>query len=206
MRYPDHPNHTAACPPSKAMMAAARLRRTFRYPSEDDDNEPEDLDEEHQEKLIADLEAEDSAKNELYRKAFLGIPFIASLVFLYTFVTASSARQRLIAILGVSSLACTAYVLHFMPIEKPERKGKRAVYRVEAEKSPVEKYLVYLNAGLAALLELAAFVSWRQGRLDDAWRESLPAIIMGLTMFVRQQLAPLDLEELQKARYELKGA
>lgn len=188
------------------MMAAARLRRTFRYPSEDDDNEPEDLDEEHQEKLIADLEAEDSAKNELYRKAFLSIPFIASLVFLYTFVTASTARQRLIAILGVSSLACTGYILHFMPIEKPERKGKRAVYRVEAEKSPVEKYLVYLNAGLAALLELAAFVSWRQGRLDDAWRESLPAITLGLTMFVRQQLAPLDLEELQRARYELKGA
>ncbi|KAM3420896.1 hypothetical protein BST61_g4131 [Cercospora zeina] len=188
-------------------MAAARLRRTFRYPSEDDDaNEPEDLDEEHQEKLIADLEAEDNAKNDLYRKAFLSIPLIASFVFFYTFVTATTARQRLVAILGASSLACTGYVLHSMPVEKPERKGKRAVYRVEAEKSPVEKYLVYLNAGLAALLELAAFVSWRQERLDDAWRESLPAIIMGLAMFVRQQLAPLDLEELQKARYELKGA
>ncbi|KAF2209044.1 hypothetical protein CERZMDRAFT_19463, partial [Cercospora zeae-maydis SCOH1-5] len=161
----------------------ARLRRTFRFPSEDDDaDEPEGLDEEHQEKLIADLEAEDSAKNEVYRKAFLSIPFIASLLFFYTFIAATTARQRLVAILGVSSLACTGYILHFMPIERPEKKGKRAVYRVEAEKGPVEKYLVYLNAGLAALLELAAFVSWRQGRLDDAWRESLPAIIMCLTM------------------------
>lgn len=31
-------------------------------------------------------------------------------------------------------------------------------------------------------------------------------VILGLTLFVRQQLAPLDLEELQKARYEYKGA
>lgn len=31
-------------------------------------------------------------------------------------------------------------------------------------------------------------------------------VIFLLTMFVRQQLAPVDLEELQKARYELKGA
>lgn len=31
-------------------------------------------------------------------------------------------------------------------------------------------------------------------------------VIFALTMFVRQQLAPLDLDELQKARYELKGA
>jgi hypothetical protein len=27
-----------------------------------------------------------------------------------------------------------------------------------------------------------------------------------LTLFVRQQLAPVDLEELRRARYELKGA
>ena len=31
-------------------------------------------------------------------------------------------------------------------------------------------------------------------------------VILGLTLFVRQQLAPLDLEELQRARYEYKGA
>ncbi|USW58479.1 hypothetical protein Slin15195_G117980 [Septoria linicola] len=186
-------------------MAAARLRKTFRFPTENDD-EPGDLDEEHQEKLIADLEAEDTAKNELYRQAFLSIPLLGMLVFVYTFLIASTARQRLIAILGISSLACTGYILHFQPLERPERKGKKPVYQVEAEKGPVDRYLVYLNAGLALLLELDAFVSWRQGRVDDAWRESLPAIIMALTMFARQQLAPLDLEDLQKARYELKGA
>lgn len=189
-------------------MAAARLRKTFRYPTDDDDvDEPEELDEEHQEKLIADLLAEDTAKNELYRKAFLSIPLLAVLVFCYTFLIASTARQRIIALGGISSLACTAYILHFQPIiERPDRKGKKAVYKLEAEKGPLKKYLVVLNMGLAGLLVLAAGLSWKQGRVEDAWRESLPAIIMGLTMFARQQLAPLDVEELQKARYDLKGA
>jgi hypothetical protein len=31
-------------------------------------------------------------------------------------------------------------------------------------------------------------------------------VIYGMALFVRQQLAPVDLEELQKARYEYKGA
>ena len=30
--------------------------------------------------------------------------------------------------------------------------------------------------------------------------------IYGITLFVRKQLAPVNLEELQKARYEYKGA
>jgi hypothetical protein len=32
------------------------------------------------------------------------------------------------------------------------------------------------------------------------------AVVYFLTLFVRQQLAPVDLNELRKARYELKGA
>ena len=32
------------------------------------------------------------------------------------------------------------------------------------------------------------------------------AVVYFLTLFVRQQLAPVDLEELRQARYELKGA
>jgi hypothetical protein len=31
-------------------------------------------------------------------------------------------------------------------------------------------------------------------------------VVFFLTLFVRQQLAPVDLEELRKARYGLKGA
>lgn len=185
---------------------ATRLRKAFRYPAEDDDDELDELDEEHQERLIADLQTEDARKNDIYRKAFLAIPLACILFFLYSFVVSPTTRHRLIAILSISSLSCTAYILHFMPIEAPERKGKKPVYQVEVEKGPLEKYLPYLNGVLIVLLQLAAVLSWRRGAVDEAWRETLPAIIFGLTMFSRQQLAPLDLEELQRARYELKGA
>jgi hypothetical protein len=104
-------------------MATTRLRKTFHYPS-DSDSEPDELDEEHQEKLIASFQAEDAQKNELYRNAFLSIHVISTLFFLYTFVVASTARQRLIALLSISSMISAAYILEFMPIEAPKRKEK----------------------------------------------------------------------------------
>ncbi|EME44776.1 hypothetical protein DOTSEDRAFT_88811 [Dothistroma septosporum NZE10] len=183
-----------------------RLRKAFRYPSENDSDDDPELDEEHQEKLIEQLQTHDASQNALYRKTFLAIPVLAALFFLTTLIIATSARQRLIALLSVSSLASTAYILHFQPIEAPDKKGKRPVYQVEAGKGPVEKYLVWLNAGLAGLLLIAAVVSWRRGMGEEAWRQALPGVVFGLTMFVRQQLAPVDLEELQRARYEFKGA
>ena len=157
-------------------MATTRLRKAFHYPSEEDDeNEPDEIDEEHQEKLIADLQAQDAEKNNLYRTAFLAIPLLGAVFFLYTFFIASTARQRLIALLSLSSLVCTTYILHFMPVEAPERKGKKPMYQVEAAKGPVERYLFYLNAALAALLLIAAALSARRSMREDAWREMLPA-------------------------------
>ena len=156
-------------------MATTRLRKAFRYPSDSSDSEPDELDEEHQERLITQLQHQDAEKNELYRKAFLLIPFISLLFFLFTLFTASTAQQRLLSLLSISSLACTAYILHFLPIKAPERKGKRPLYQIEAETGPVEKYLFYLNAALAGLLLIAAVVSWRRALRADAWREALPA-------------------------------
>lgn len=161
-------------------MATTRLRKAFRYPSESD-SESDELDEEHQEKLIADLQAQDQAKNELYRKFFVAIPLVGAAFFVYTFFIAGTSRQRLIALLSISSLACTAYILHFMPIQAPERKGKRPLYQLEAEKGPVGKYLVHMNAALAALLLVAAAVSWNKALREDAWREALPASMSSLT-------------------------
>lgn len=154
-------------------MATTRLRKAFRYPSESDSDD--ELDEEHQEKLIASFQAEDSQKNNLYRNAFVSIPLIGAVFFAYTFLDTPIARQRLIALLSVSSMVSSAYILKFMPIESPVRKGKRPLYQVEADKGPVEQYMILLNAALVGLLLVAAALSWRKGFNDDAWREALPA-------------------------------
>ncbi|KAK5697230.1 hypothetical protein LTR97_007365 [Elasticomyces elasticus] len=187
-------------------MATARLRRAVKYPSDDDD-EPDELDEEHQEKLIADLKATDAQRNELYLMLFLALQLAGALYFAYAFVVRSrNAQQRLLALLSLSSTLCTAYILHYMRIEAPRRKGKTAVYKLNAAKGPVEEYLAYLNMALAAMLLLAATLSWRRSLYEDAARQALPAILFGSAMFVRQQVAPLDMEELQKAKYNYKGA
>ena len=157
-------------------MATTRIRKAFRYPSEsDEENEPDELDEEHQERLISDLRSQDSKKNELYRNLFLAIPVLSATYFLYALLVSPTARQRWISMLSVSSLACTAYILHYMPVRGPERKGKRPVYQIEAEKGPVDKYLVYLNAGLAFFMLMAAVVSWKKELREAAWKEALPA-------------------------------
>ncbi|KAK3111419.1 hypothetical protein LTR53_013371 [Teratosphaeriaceae sp. CCFEE 6253] len=183
-----------------------RIRHAFRYPSEDED-EPEELDEEHQEQLISELSAADAQRNELYRRVFLAVPLLAALYFVYAFAFSSkTAQQRLIALLSMSSLLCTAYILHFMPLQAPARKGKTPMYKLDAAKGPVEQYLATLNAALAGVLLLAAGLDWRRSALERAYREALPAIVFASTMVVRQQLAPLDLEELQKAKYDYKGA
>lgn len=186
-------------------MASTRLRKTFKYPT-DDSSEPDELDEEHQEQLIESLQAEDARKNELYRAAFLSIPLSGAVFFFYRMFKASSAQQTSLATLSLTSLICTAYILYFMPILAPKKKGKTAVYRFEAAQGPVEKYLVYLNVALAGFLLLAGVISWRKRANEDAWREALPALLMAITMFARQQLAPLNLEELERAMYDFKGA
>ncbi|KAK0251882.1 hypothetical protein LTS16_000639 [Friedmanniomyces endolithicus] len=188
-------------------MATTRLRHAFRYPSEDED-EPDELDEEHQEKLIADLQTADTQRNELYRLFTLVIPLVSALYFIYIAIFGSStAQQRIIALLSSSSVLCTAYLLLFMPPQAPVRHGNNtAAHQRDAMDGPIKQYLAYLSAALATLLLLAAVLSWRRGVYEEALRQALPAVVFGLTMFVRQQLAPLDLEDLQKARYLLKGA
>lgn len=157
-------------------MATTRLRKAFRYPSESDsDNEPEELDEEHQEKLIASLQAEDARKNNLYRNAFLAVSSVSALATLYSFLVASNPRRRLIALLSLSSMISSAYILKFMPIESPARKGKRPAYQVEAGKGPVERYMILLNAALVGLLLVVAMLSWKKGFQLDALGEALPA-------------------------------
>lgn len=155
-------------------MDTTRLRKTFAYPSDSPNASDSELDEEHQEKLIAELQTRDSEKSTLYRHAFLSIPVLGALFFLYGLITATSANETSIAVVSLSSLGCTAYILHYMPIEAPERKGKRAVYAVEAEKGPVERWLVLLNAVLAGLLLIAAGLSWRRDKGEEAWRRALP--------------------------------
>lgn len=159
-------------------MATTRLRKTFHYPTEDD-SDPDELDEQDQESLIADIQARDSNSNDFYRRAFLPLPLLSLLLYVPSIFAPTSSRAVLVALLSLTSLAGTAYIIYYLPLPKEDVKGKRPVYKGDA-RGPVERYIVVLNAALAAFLALVAVLSWRRALVDDFWRGILPG---GLSIY-----------------------
>ncbi|QIW98100.1 hypothetical protein AMS68_003618 [Peltaster fructicola] len=186
-------------------MATARLRKVFRYP-DDDEHEPGELDEEEQEKLIADLQQRDADNGRIYTFLFAFVPGGAILYFLATVFTATGLRDRLIAFISLFCVAATTYILLLQPLASPDRKGKKPVYVAERESSPVHRSLPYLITAWSSVLLITAALSWWNSSYDHAVREALPIVIFAFTMYVREQLRPLAWQELHQARYELKGA
>lgn len=211
-------------------MATTRLRRTFAYPTESDSDDPPDLDEEHQEELLTTLQTQDEATSTLYRHLFLALPVLTSLVYTPSLFTARTATATFIALLSIGVPGLAAYVLYFHPIKVPGRHGLRSLYVSSGQGGdsggvkPRERHLIVLGASLAVMLFLQTALAWWAGKGEEDWREVVPAgepstyhydgaltdtgiaVVYFLTLFVRQQLAPVDLEDLRKARYELKGA
>jgi hypothetical protein len=217
-------------------MATTRLRRTFAYPTESDSDDPPDLDEEHQEQLLATLQSQDEATSALYRHLFLALPLLTSLAYIPALAWASGATETFVAVLGVAVPALAAYILYFYPIRVPGDHGLRSLYvgsgrgETPGGVKPVVRHLIVLGASLAVMLVLQSGVLWRAADSDvravvpagefysffefcylvgfgrSCADVAIPTVVYFLTLFVRQQLAPVDLEELRRARYELKGA
>ncbi|GAB7330194.1 hypothetical protein MBLNU13_g01858t1 [Cladosporium sp. NU13] len=191
-------------------MATTRLRRTFAYPTDSDNDDPPDLDEEHQEQLLTTLQSQDEATSTIYRHLFLALPVLTSLAYMPALAWASGATETFVALLSVSVPALAACILYFYPIEVPGNHGLRSLYGGSGRGEtlggvkPGVRYLIVLGASLAVMVLLQSGVLWRA--VDSEVRAVVPAVVYFLTLFVRQQLAPVDLEELRKARYELKGA
>lgn len=201
-------------------MATARLRKVFRYP-DDNEHEPSELDEEEQEKLIADLQQHDATNSQIYTIVFSFIPIGGALYFLSIVYNARSFMKSLAALLSALSLAATAYVLLMLPLGSQDKKGKKPVYVAQQEVSLVNRAAIYLIAACSGLLGASAIVSWWKGSHQHAVQEALPLgrsplytpttllispVIFAFTMYVREQLRPLAWQELRQARYELKGA
>ena len=63
-----------------AIMATARMRKTFAYPDSDDDSEPEGIDEQEQEQLINAFIEADAKKTENYKVSPLAVLSIRQLM------------------------------------------------------------------------------------------------------------------------------
>ncbi|KAI5458107.1 hypothetical protein BGZ63DRAFT_407412 [Mariannaea sp. PMI_226] len=92
---------------------SARLRRTFHYPEEDStDSQPEALDEQEQDELIELLAAENAARDLQFRRLLLAIPLLATVPYIPSLFHPAT---TLLALLSLTSLCSTAYLLHHQP-------------------------------------------------------------------------------------------
>lgn len=193
---------------------STRLRRTFAYPTEENPSDTDslsDLDEEHQEALITSLRNSDAQKTNLYRKLYLLIPSLAGLLCVVKILSPNSgARQRVLALLALTTLVADAWCVWFLPLAEATAPGEGwgswfSSLLGERGGSPVERYLLLLNGALAVLVSLAGTVGLKRSG-EEVWEAMLPMGVFVVTIFVRELLRPVDLEGLERRRYGLKGA
>lgn len=97
-----------------------RLRRTFAYRSDQDNDDDDDtrlaLDEQEQDDLIQTLAEQNEVRNAQFQTALLALPALAALPYIVVLLLTRSAgaSDRLVALLSLSSLGSTAYMLRTM--------------------------------------------------------------------------------------------
>ncbi|KAL2195848.1 hypothetical protein P885DRAFT_39019 [Corynascus similis CBS 632.67] len=98
---------------------AARLRRTFHYPSDDDDDASAPatvLDEQEQESLITQLVQQNDRRNETTHRLLYALPLLSSVPFLLDLLlggggNSSTSSSHILSLLGLSSLLATGWTL-----------------------------------------------------------------------------------------------
>lgn len=134
-------------------MASARLRKTFKYPSDDEDSggaSRDEMDEEgkhchlppphnlnthqflpEQENIISSLQTKSTTSNQAYIVVFSLMPLSLTPLFAYYlfFSTALPARLRLLSLLALTSLLASSFTMFFLSsisgLDARERLDKR---------------------------------------------------------------------------------
>ncbi|KAI4763860.1 hypothetical protein E4T52_04206 [Aureobasidium sp. EXF-3400] len=188
---------------------ATRLRKTFHYPTEDvgsDDSDREELDEQEQETIIEDLAKRDLDNTIFYRRAFVALPAAAALIYLPVLFSAEAFRHVLLALLSLTSLGVTVYILLYVHSAPAAVDSSNLSAAMIDSRGPLDIALPWLDAALTAVLALSGVLAWKRDLVNEAWRAFLPAAIFLVTMYARSQLVPLDVASLERLKYNYKGA
>ncbi|KIX04691.1 uncharacterized protein Z518_05561 [Rhinocladiella mackenziei CBS 650.93] len=213
-------------------MDPVRLRRTFKYPSDDEgaDLSHDEMDEEEQERLLNTLRASESSTNTQYTLIFTALPLIVMLPFLYYLFHSTFTTMALLCLLGITSLASSAYMMYYIPISNSSsssssssslaarswldsrwglQRGQLPAL-MTSEDSPINKNLPLLNLFICVLLLGASFVYRSRTDVPEGlWLfMSLPGVIFGMVFMARRSMGEIQagLNELQGLRYEYRGA
>ncbi|KIW31901.1 uncharacterized protein PV07_03489 [Cladophialophora immunda] len=212
-------------------MSTARLRKTFKYPSEDDeDMSHEEMDEEEQEHLLQNLQASEISTNAIYTMVFTGLPLIVTLPFMWYLSMSTSRAMAFLCLLSITSLASSAYIMYMIPTSTPlgslsattrtapptrQRQTygtgiSQTGFLLTSAESPINQYLPYLNAFIGALLFIASMgYRSRTDVPEGLWLFLLlPGLIFGMVFITRRSMSDVHagLAELDGLRYEYRGA
>jgi hypothetical protein len=197
-------------------MATTRLRKTFKYPSDNEGSgdSHDEMDEEEQERLISTLKAKEATENEQYTLIFSILPLTVTPPFIYYLFTSSDLRSMpLLCLLAITSLISSAYTMRFIPLYAASSPGRAQLARpalfVDAD-SPVQTLLPWLNLAITILLLVTSWaVKGRVSAPEPLWLFLLlPAVMLGAITVARKSMTDVQvgIGELEGKRYDYKGA
>ncbi|KAH7320905.1 hypothetical protein B0I35DRAFT_202246 [Stachybotrys elegans] len=205
----------------------SRLRRTFRYPDDtgaDNDSDQEVMDEEEQDRFIERLAADNAARDAQFRRLLLAFPLLTTIAYVPSLLHPSTS---LFALLALTSLLSTAYLLHVQPpgctgiapLDAWIRRGDVGQATADAvnllqhmpivSSSPLQTYLPYLNLALVLLVGLMGLVAGREATAAFGWigLGNLPALVYVVVLVADVIMGSVDPEkELSALKYQYKGA
>jgi hypothetical protein len=232
--------------------ATSRLRKTFRYPDDagtDNDSEPEAMDEEgkktrqpcswpsqglfkahlssscvEQDRFIERIAADNAARDAQFRRLLLAFPLLTTIAYIPSLLRPSTS---LFALLALTSLLSTAYLLHVQPpgytgippLDAWVRRGDVGQAAADAAQllqytsltssSPLETHLPYLNIALIILVGLMGLVAGHEATAAFGWvgLGNLPALVYVVVLVADIIMGSVDPEkELSALKYQYKGA
>ena len=123
------------------------------------------------------LKTHDAARTNAYQTTFLSLPLLSTILYAPRLLSPSSPSEFLLVLLAITSLLSTAYILNFVPLDaRGAQRDKKRTAEIpgiakwelgDAATGPLDKYLVYLDAGMGVVLALAGWAGWRRGRDDE---------------------------------------
>ncbi|PLB34022.1 uncharacterized protein BDW47DRAFT_84701 [Aspergillus candidus] len=191
-------------------MATPRLRKAFRYPDDSDDDEQgrAELDDEEQESVLDQLRTQIDQRNAEYSNMFAIVPLLSTIIFVPQLLAGSSrALEPLLALLGIASLITTAYIMKYMPLRKTDSRFTQAALKPEAPTSILE-YLLLANIIVSGLLTVSyVFLPRVESSLSHRQvTYVVPGVMLVIVFVVRRLMVSVNIEELEKLRYDYKGA
>jgi hypothetical protein len=170
-----------------------------------------------QERLIKRLAEENAARDASFANFLLALPIVTALPYLPCLL---QPRTGLLAILSITSLLSTAFLLRRLPptvtgiyfldeLSSNKNKAVRTTIRQpDPVRSPLEAYLPYLNLGLVVVLVLLGLVA-RTGPANFGFIGigNVPALVYAAVLTAKLVMASVDPEsELGVLKYDYKGA